>query len=219
MRDEKAAAEAQAAAQDRATAAREPATMEAFAAELVKRMPSDAIVFDEALTASLPFNRAIPRTEPGSYFFTRGGSLGVGFPGAVGAQMASPEKLVVGLCGDGGTMYTLQVLWTAKKYHSKTLFVVCNNLRYKLLDLNISHYWEEQGIPPHPFPASFDLSEPRLGFVEMAAGMGVPGVRIERADEIPAAVERALAAEGPFLIDLMLLDDTGDHRPGRRHGQ
>jgi thiamine pyrophosphate-dependent acetolactate synthase large subunit-like protein len=219
MRDGKVASEAAAAAQDRSTAAQPQATMEAFAAELAKRLPADALVFDEALTASLPFNRAIPRTEPGSYFFTRGGSLGVGFPGAVGAQMANPDCLVVGLCGDGGTMYTLQVLWTARKYNSRTLFVVCNNLRYKLLDLNISHYWQEQGIAPHPFPASFDLSEPRLGFVEMAAGMGVPGLRIERADEIPAALDRALAADGPFLIDLMLLDPTDDHRPGRRHGQ
>ena len=191
----------------------------AQATPVVAARGEGALVFDEALTSSLPFNRAIPRTEPGSYFFTRGGSLGVGFPGAVGAQMANPDKLVVGLCGDGGTMYTLQVLWTAKKYRTRTLFVVCNNRRYKLLDLNIEQYWKEQGIEPHPFPASFDLSEPGLGFIEMAEGMGVPAIRIDRADQIPAALDRALAEDGPFLIDLLLPEPTDDHRPGHRHGQ
>ncbi len=204
---------------DARRAAQPHATMEAFAAELARRLPHDAIVFDESLTSSAAFNRAIPRTRPGSYFFTRGGSLGVGFPGALGAQLAHPDQLVVGLCGDGGTMYTNQVLYTATKYRTRTLFVVCNNARYKLLDLNIAHYWQEQGIQAHAFPASFDLAEPRLGFVAMAESMGVPAARIERSEEIPAVLERALAADGPFLIDLVLVEETEDHRPGIKCGQ
>ncbi|KAA5604092.1 thiamine pyrophosphate-binding protein [Roseospira marina] len=210
---------AAAAKTDAARAAQPHATMEAFAAELAKRMPSDTLVFDESLTSSMPFNRAIPRTEPGSYFFTRGGSLGVGFPGAVGVQMAHPDKLVVGLSGDGGTMYTLQVLYTAKKYNSRTLFVVCNNTRYKLLDLNIEHYWQEHGYTEHALPPSFDLSDPPLGFVEMAKGMGVPGIRITQSAEIPAALDQALATDGPFLIDLVLTEHTEDHTPGCTCGQ
>jgi benzoylformate decarboxylase len=210
---------AAAAKADADRAAQPHATMEAFAAELAKRMPPDTLVFDESLTSSMAFNRAIPRTEPGSYFFTRGGSLGVGFPGAVGVQTAHPDKLVVGLSGDGGTMYTLQVLYTAKKYNSRTLFVVCNNNRYKLLDLNITHYWQEHGYAEHALPASFDLSDPQLGFVEMAKGMGVPGIRITQSAEIPAALDQALAADGPFLIDLVLTEHTEDHTPGCKCGQ
>ena len=167
----------------------------------------------------MAFNRAIPRTRCGSYFFTRGGSLGVGFPGAVGAQMANPDKLVVGLSGDGGSMYTIQVLYTAKKYNTRTLLVVCNNTRYKLLDLNIAHYWQELGIPAHDLPASFDLADPPLGFVDIAKGMGVSALRIERRDDIAAALEQALAADGPFLIDLVLTEPTEDHTPGCKCGQ
>ncbi len=213
------AREAQQAEVDRARAAQPHATMEAFAAELGRRIPDGTLIFDESLTASMAFNRAIPRTEPGSYFFTRGGSLGVGFPGAVGAHMARPDRLVVGLCGDGGTMYTVQVLYTARKYNTRTLFVVCNNFRYKLLDLNIAHYWQEEGIPQHEFPASFDLSEPQLGFVDIARGLGVPALRVECANEIPAAIESALAADGPFLIDLVLVEHTDDHKAGCKCGQ
>lgn len=200
----KAGAARKAAEADARNAKAPEATMEAFAAALAARMPKDALVFDEALTAAGPFNRAIPRTEPGSYFFTRGGSLGVGFPGAIGVSLANPGKLVIGLCGDGGTMYTPQALWTAKKYGARCLFVVCNNARYRLLDLNIAHYWQEQGIAAHDFPSPFDIGEPRLGFVEIARGMGVPGLRLERADQIAPALDRALAEPGPFLIDLVL---------------
>jgi benzoylformate decarboxylase len=178
--------------------------MEAFAAALAARLPQDALVFDEALTAAGPFNRAIPRSEPGSYFFTRGGSLGVGFPGAIGVSLANPGKLVIGLCGDGGTMYTPQALWTAKKYGARCLFVVCNNARYRLLDLNIGEYWREQGIAAHDFPSPFDIGQPALGFVDIARGMGVPGLRLERSDQIAPALDRALAEPGPFLIDLVL---------------
>ncbi|WP_291985055.1 thiamine pyrophosphate-binding protein [Luteitalea sp.] len=219
MRQAKASATAAQAAVDRDRAAQPQATMEAFAAALATRLPEDAIVFDESLTSSMAFNRAIPRTRPGSYFFTRGGSLGVGFPGALGAQMANPGSLVVGLTGDGGSMYTIQVLYTAKKYGTKTLFVVCNNSRYKLLDLNIAHYWQEQRIPSHAFPASFDLSDPPLGFVDLARGMGVPARRIERADQIAAVLDEALATDGPFLIDLVLTEHTDDHTPGCKCGQ
>ncbi len=207
------------AAKDREHAARQPATMEAFAAELARRLPADAIIFDEALTNSPALTRAIPPKTVGSYFCTRGGSLGVGIPGAIGAKLAHPQRTVVGFTGDGGSMYTIQALYTAAKYRLDLLFVVCHNTRYKLLDLNIRHYWREHDIPAHRFPSPFDLSEPRLGFSAMAEGMDVPGLRVERADEIPAAIEQALNTPGPFLIDLVLTDENDDHRPGCKCGQ
>ena len=207
------------AAADRDRASRASATMEAFAAELASRLPHDAIIFDEALTNSPALTRAIPPRMAGSYFCTRGGSLGVGIPGAIGAKLAHPERTVVGFTGDGGSMYTIQALYTAAKYQLDIIFVICHNARYKLLDLNIQQYWKEQDLPAHDFPGPFDLSDPRLGFSAMAEGMGTSGVRVERCDEIPAAIEQALAAKGPFLIDLVLREDNDDHQPGCKCGQ
>ena len=163
--------------------------------------------------------RAIPPKPPGSYFCTRGGSLGVGIPGAIGAKLAHPQRTVVGFTGDGGSMYTIQALYTAAKYRLDILFVICHNARYKLLDLNIQHYWQEREIPDHNLPSPFDLSNPRLDFSAMAEGMGVSGVRVERSDEIAPAIEQAMAASGPFLIDLVLSEENDDHRPGCRCGQ
>ena len=219
MTEAKTKAAAAQAAKDRVRALGENATMEAFAAELARRLPEDAIIFDEALTNSPALTRAIPPTMAGSYFCTRGGSLGIGIPGAIGAKLANPQHTVVGLTGDGGSMYTIQALYTAAKYELEILFVICHNRRYKLLDLNIQHYWQEQKLPEREFPAPFDLSNPRLGFCAMAEGMGVSGVRVEQTAEIPAAIDQALQAKGPFLIDLVLDADNDDPQPGCKCGQ
>jgi benzoylformate decarboxylase len=183
-------------------------------------LPKEGVViFDEALTASPAISRYWPARRTGDYFLTRGGSLGVGIPGAIGAKLAHPEKTVIGFTGDGGSMYTIQALWTAARHNVAAKFVICNNASYRLLQLNIDEYWKERSIPKHDFPLSFDLSEPSLRFVDIARGMGVDGVRIEKPWDIAGAVKQALAAPGPFLIDLVLESDTHPERIGATCGQ
>jgi benzoylformate decarboxylase len=133
--------------------------------------------------------------------------------------MANPGKTVIGISGDGGSMYTIQALWTAARHDVPAKFVVCNNGSYKLLQLNIEQYWKDGGIAHHDYPLSFDLSTPPLQFVEMARGMGVQGVRVEKPWEITQAVEQMLAFPGPFLIDLVLESDTHPERIGVACGQ
>lgn len=180
--------------------------MKAFAEQL----PSDPIVFDEALTSSPAMTRYLPPRKEGHYFVTRGGSLGVGIPGAIGLKLANPDKTVVGFTGDGGSMYTIQALWTAARYNVDAKFVICNNRSYKLLQLNIKQFWEETSIPAHDFPLSFDLSRPAIRFDEMARSMGVEAIRIEKPEEIEAAIQQALTHKGPFLLDVVI---DGDINP------
>ncbi|QFY08208.1 thiamine pyrophosphate-binding protein [Nonomuraea phyllanthi] len=174
-----------------------------FAGELAARAPAGLVVFDEALTASPALLRRLPPRRPGTYFQTRGGSLGVGIPGAIGIKLARPEAEVVAFTGDGGSMYTIQALWTAVRYGVAARFVICDNRRYQLLDDNLEQYWRERGIEAHPHPEGFDLSHPRIDFVKLAAGLGVPGVKVSKPAQVAAAVERMLAAPGPFLVDLI----------------
>ncbi len=110
------------------------------------------IIFDEALTSSPPLTRYMPPDQTGHFFQTRGGSLGVGIPGALGVKLAHPDETVIGFTGDGGSMYTIQALWTAARHNIGAKFVICNNASYMLLKLNISQYWREQGLPPGKFP-------------------------------------------------------------------
>jgi benzoylformate decarboxylase len=181
-----------------------------FMSELAKALPEDAIIFDEALTASPDFTRYFPPRFPGTYYQTRGGSLGVGFPGAIGMKIANPDKTVVGLAGDGGSMYTIQSMWTAAHHNINAKFVVNNNQNYMLLKLNIMQYWKERGMDEHEFPAAFTLKDPVLNFAAMAEAMGVKALRVEKPSQVADAVKQMFEHDGPFLIDLVV----SDHVPG-----
>ena len=177
-----------------------------FMAELADLVPDDVIVFDEALTTSPNLVRYLPPTRPGAYFQTRGGSLGVGIPGALGLKLANPERTVFGFTGDGGAMYTIQALWTAAHYQIGAKLVVCNNRSYRILKDNIRQYWRERGVPEHEFPASFDLGSPDLRFDRIAESLGVPAARVETGAQVRPAISRALETDGPFLIDVVIDD-------------
>jgi benzoylformate decarboxylase len=196
-----------------------PLHMTRFAEELAAQLPPDAIIFDEALTNSPELCRYVPPTTIGHYFQTRGGSLGVGIPGAIGAKLANPDKTVIGFTGDGGSMYTIQALWTAAHHKINAKFVVCNNRSYRILKLNILQYWQEQQLPEHDFPASFDLGNPDILFDDLARSLGVEAVRVEQPDQISSAIRQALAYDGPFLINLMLTKDVPTSKIGVKCGQ
>jgi benzoylformate decarboxylase len=206
-------------ASDRAAQDAVPLRMSRFMQELAPHLPPDAILFDEALTNSSPISRYRPPTRTGQQFLTRGGSLGVGIPGAIGAKLANPDKTVIGFTGDGGSMYTIQALWTAARHNVDVKFVICNNSSYHLLQLNVDAYWQERRIPKHDFPLSFDLSNPPIHFADLARSLGVQALRVEKPWEIGPAIQEALAYPGPFLLDLVLEGDTHPERIGNTCGQ
>lgn len=206
-------------ARDRAVWDAVPLHLSRFMAELATQLPEDAIIFDEALTNSPAVTRYRPTTKPGHYFLTRGGSLGVGIPGAIGVKLANPDKTVIGLTGDGGAMYTIQALWSAARHNVDAKFIVCNNRSYRILQLNIQAYWKEQGIAEHDFPLCFDLSKPTIRFDEIARSMGVAAVRVEQPEEIAPAIKQALSHQGPFLIELILEGNVHPNTIGVRCGQ
>lgn len=182
-----------------------------FMEELAKHVPDDVVIFDEALTVSPDVTRYMPPHLPNHFYQTRGGSLGVGIPGAIGVKLAMPDKTVIGFTGDGGSMYTIQALWTAAHFKIGAKFVICNNQSYMLLKLNILQYWKDQiGEPVHQFPHSFELADPVINFAELARSMGVPAVCVDRPENVEAAVKQMLETDGPFLIDMVITD----HVPG-----
>jgi benzoylformate decarboxylase len=196
-----------------------PLSFSRFMEELAAQLPEDAIIFDEALTNSPAVERYRPPIQPGHYFLTRGGSLGVGIPGAIGVKLAHPDKTVIGVTGDGAAMYTIQALWSAARHNVDAKFIICNNRSYRLLQLNIHAYWKERQVPEHDFPLSFDLSSPVIRFDEMARSMDVAGVRVEKPAEIAPAIRQALAHKGPFLMDVVLEGDVHPEMIGVRCGQ
>ncbi len=201
---ETAAARAAAAEGDAAQREAVPLRMSAFAAELARQLPAQAIVYDESITHMPELTRYLTPTTPGNFYQTPGGTLGIAFPGAVGVKLAHPDRTVIGFGGDGGAMYTLQALWTAAHQRIGAKFVVCNNRSYRLLKENLVQYWRERNVNPPDFPPSFDLTAPDLDFISLARGLGVPGIRVAAPNEMAAGIRAMLDHDGPFLLDLML---------------
>lgn len=176
-----------------------------FMEALATRLPADAMIFDEALTNSPELMRYLPQEQPGTYFQTRAGMLGTGLPGAVGLKIARPERTVFGFAGDGGSISTIQALATAARHDLGVKFVILNNRSYRILKYNLQQYRKERALPVEaPFPEPFDLHRNDLRFDQLAEGQGVAAVRVEKPEEIQPAIDRALADDRPFLIDLVL---------------
>ncbi len=205
-------------AHDRSLIQQQPLNFATFMDELASRLPDGAVVFDEALTNSPALTRHLPPRQVGSFFQTRGGSLGSALAGGLGLKAAFPDKPVLAFSGDGGAMYVIQSLWTAVRHDLDIKYIICNNGSYRLLQLNIQQFWTEQKIAGRPFPISFDLSYPQLRFDIMASSMGMQAQRVETGAQIGPAIEAALAHHGPFLLDVVLEGDVHPELIGVRCG-
>jgi benzoylformate decarboxylase len=186
---------------------------------LSEKLPENSILFDEALTNSPPLGHHLPGKKTGDKLLTRGGSLGTGFPGAIGAKAAYPDRTVIGFSGDGGSMYTIQCLWTAVRHGINAKFVVCQNRSYRLLQANITQFWKERGISGRAFPTAFDLSFPEIHFDDIAKSFGMDAERIWSPAQVPEAIDRMLAANSPYLINLVLEGDIKPELVGVHCGQ
>ncbi|HSO74835.1 MAG TPA: thiamine pyrophosphate-binding protein, partial [Blastocatellia bacterium] len=94
---------------------------------------SDAVLVDESVTSTAFVRTLFELNEPNSYFYAKGGSLGLGLPEAVGVKLAMPDRQVLCAVGDGSALYSIQALWTAARYTLGVVFVVFNNASYMIL--------------------------------------------------------------------------------------
>ncbi|HMM91001.1 thiamine pyrophosphate-binding protein [Bradyrhizobium sp.] len=181
---------------------REPGSMPRVMAELRRGLPDNVVIVDESITSSLDLARSFDYRGPGDYFSGRGGGIGQGLSGALGVKVAMPDRPVVAISGDGSAMYSIQALWTAAHHRLAIVFVILSNREYRILKHNVD-VWRtkfEAGTQ-HPYQ-QMDLTGPELDFVHLAAGMGVEGVRVEKADDIASALATAVAADRPYLVEI-----------------
>ena len=184
---------------------RKPMSVERMMTELAQALPSNAIVTEEALTSRQAIYDAMDFDEPGSYQGLRGGALGWGMPGAIGVQMASPGRPVVGVVGDGASMYTVQALWTAARYNVPVTWVICNNRSYKILKVNMEVYLRNmlKDTQRKSEYLGTDFSPP-LDLAAIAEGFGVHGRRVEEPSDLRPALEEAIGMNAPALVDVVI---------------
>jgi pyruvate dehydrogenase (quinone) len=121
------------------------------------------------------------------------GSMASAMPQAIGAQVAFPERQVISLSGDGGFSMLMGDILTIYQYNLPVKIVVYNNgsLGFVALEMKVI------GMPPF----GTDLKNPN--FAKMAEAIGIMGIRVEKSEDVPSAIEKALAHNGPVLLDVL----------------
>ncbi len=170
--------------------------------EVARALPADAVVVNESVTAGGTLRSWLKLRDEKSFFQAKGGGLGFGLPAVVGVKLALPNRPVVGLIGEGSAMYAIQGLWTAAHYGVPAVFVICNNAQYRILKAGLLAFRSEPA-KQGKF-VGMDLIQPEIDFVTLAQSMGVAAERVGKPQEVGPALTRALARNGPSLIDIPL---------------
>jgi acetolactate synthase-1/2/3 large subunit len=158
------------------------ANMNAIYAWLIENLPEDAIITTDAGNFSGWAQRYIPYGRPGRLLAPINGAMGYAVPSAIGASLAAPGKLVLGLCGDGGFMMTGQEIATAIHHGATPIIMVCNNGMYGTIRMH-----QEKHYPGRISATS--LTNP--DFVKLAQSYGAFGAAVERAEDFPAIWQQA----------------------------
>jgi acetolactate synthase-1/2/3 large subunit len=175
-----------------------PIRVERLCWELTKRLPSNAVLVSDTGFSGIWTGTSVFLTQRGQTYLRAAGSLGWGFPASLGAKCAAPDRPVIAFVGDGGFYYHLSELETAARRGINTVTVVNNNSALgQCLPLVEQAYGARSGKPS-------DLMRFRnIDFTSIAKGMGCQGIRVERPEEIGPALEAALAAEAPVVVDVV----------------
>ena len=171
-------------------------------AAIAALMPENCIVMDEAATTGLPFFGLSAGAPPHTYMALTGGAIGQGLPCATGAAVACSDRKVIAFQADGSGMYTLQALWTQAREHLDVTTLICNNRRYRILQVELARAGVTE--PGRKARALTSLAQPELNWSTMASGMGVAAVRVETAELLAVELRRALSSHGPNLIEMMI---------------
>ncbi|MCK1520059.1 acetolactate synthase-1/2/3 large subunit [Bradyrhizobium sp. GM2.2] len=163
-------------------------------------LPANAIVTDELSQFGFASWYGFPIYEPRT-FITSGyqGTLGSGFPTALGAKVANPDKPVVAITGDGGFMFGVQELATAVQFNIGVVTLVFNNNAYGNVRRDQRERFDGRVV-------ASDLINP--DFVKLAESFGVASARVTAPDQFKAAMEKALAHGGPYLISVEVTRDS-----------
>jgi benzoylformate decarboxylase len=178
---------------------------ERMMAEVAAAIPDDTVIVDDSVTTRAAVYGAIEFNQPGQVFGERGGAIGWGIGGGMGAKLAHPDKPVVAIVGDGTAMMTVQGFYTAAIENIPIVYVICNNEAYRILKVNMDVY-KSLVIgqdPPRSKYMAMDFPQ-RLDLAGMARAMGVYGVRIEDPSQIGPEIKKALASGKPAVLDVVI---------------
>ncbi len=175
-----------------------PIRPERLCNELTEFLPSDALLVSDTGHAGGWTGTMIDLNQPGQNYLRCAGSLGWAFPASLGAKCAVPQRPVICFTGDGGMWYHLSELETAVRCRINTVTVVNNNH-----SLNQDRPGVDRAYANYPTGNPFEMWVFRdVDLAQLARTMGGFGIRVERPEDIRGALEQALAADKPAVVDV-----------------
>src|ERR1700722_4155850 len=175
-----------------------PITVERLCAAITRALPADGVLVADTGYSGIWTGTMIELNGAGQTYLRAAGSLGWAFPASLGAQCAAGARKVVCFTGDGGFYYHLAELETARRYRIPAVIVINNNSGF---GQNLTGVRRISGNRP-----SRGEELVRFGptdFTEVAKSFGVRGIRVEKAEQIAAALNTALAADEPVVLDVV----------------
>ena len=157
-------------------------------------LPRDAILSVDVNITGYGALAHFPCYHPGTYIFSGVSvAMGIGLTGAIGAQVAYPERKVVALSGDGGFLMTCPDLATAVMYNLPIVTLVLNDNQYTSIERGqLRRFGKRIGV---------ELVNP--DFVQFAESFGAVGLRVEDPNDFKPMFEKALALDKPVLLEVV----------------
>jgi acetolactate synthase-1/2/3 large subunit len=176
-----------------------PMRPERICADLSKHVPDNTIVVVDTGHAGMWMGGMYDLASPNQSYMRSAGHLGWAFCAGLGAKCAAPERPVVTLTGDAGFWYHIGELETAVRWRMNSVTVVNNNASGNQSKRGFDRVYggkqTERGLELWTYT--------KVNFARIAEDMGAIGIRVERPAEFAPALQRALAADRPVIIDVV----------------
>jgi acetolactate synthase-1/2/3 large subunit len=176
-----------------------PIRPERICHELTRHVPDDAIVVVDTGHGGMWMGGFFDLTSPRQSYIRSAGHLGWAFSAGLGAKCACPNRPVVTFTGDAGFWYHIAEIETAVRWKMNSVTVVNNNSSGNQSKRGFDRVYggtqTEQALELWTYT--------KVNFAKIAEDMGAIGIRVEKPGEIGPAIQRALTADRPVIIDVV----------------
>jgi acetolactate synthase-1/2/3 large subunit len=176
-----------------------PIRPERICAELARHVPDNAIVVVDTGHAGMWMGGMYDLTGPRQSYLRSAGHLGWAFPAGLGAKCACPDRPVITFTGDAGLWYHIAEIETAARWGINAVTLVNNNASGNQSKRGFDRVYG--GTQTEQARELWTFS--RLNFARIAEDMGAIGIRVEKPGDIGPALQQALAAKRPVILDVV----------------
>jgi len=164
---------------------------------LSKLTKGDAIIVSDVGQHQMWLAQFYKFTKPRTWINSGGlGTMGFGFPAAMGAKFAKPNDLVIAVCGDGSFQMNFQELATAVENNMDLKIIVFNNQHHGMV-----RQWQTMFFESNYSSSKFEVLP---DFVKLAQAFGAKGIKAERPEELEPTLKEGINTEGVVLMEIVV---------------